>query len=332
MSTLKNNEQKESETKTRPWTEKDKSDLIELYPCKTNAELCEILEKSEGQVRGMKERLGLNQKFRPFTKEEICKVEEFYESRYKDISLDDLAKELGRSKIAIQRNAKRIGLKRKDRKLSKNSKERLALSLSKYRETDEYKENVKLQQERLLKYYAQNEHPRGMLGKHHSKEVCEKLSISHIELFANMTTEEKHCRAMRSVETRRKNGNIGTTNNAYSRCKGGFREDLSQYFRSAWESNVARILNYLHIEWKYEFKRFNFLEEKSDVLSYQPDFYLPDVDKWIEVKGWMDVKSKKRLELFNKYYPQESSKLVLIDEKEYRLLEKEYSKLINNWE
>ena len=113
MSTLKNNEQKESETKTRPWTEKDKSDLIELYPCKTNAELCEILEKSEGQVRGMKERLGLNQKFRPFTKEEICKVEEFYESRYKDISLDDLAKELGRSKIAIQRNAKRIGLKEK---------------------------------------------------------------------------------------------------------------------------------------------------------------------------------------------------------------------------
>ena len=205
-------------------------------------------------------------------------------------------------------------------------------SIKIYQQTDMYKENIKLQRKRLLKYYVENEHPKGMLGKHHSKEVCEKLSVSHIELFANMSKEEKHRRAMKAVETKRKNGIISTTNNAYSRCKGGIRQDLNQYFRSSWEANIARILNQLNIEWKYEYKRFDFSKEKEGVLSYQPDFYLPKYNKWIEVKGWMDEKSKRRLELFRKYYPTESSNLILINEEAYLLLNKQYSKIVENWE
>ena len=171
-----------------------------------------------------------------------------------------------------------------------------------------------------------------MLGKHHSKETCEKLSVSHIELFSNMSKEEKHRRAMKAVKTKIENGVIGTTNNAYSRCKGGIRQDLNQYFRSSWEANIARILNHLNIEWKYEYKRFNFSKEKEGILSYQPDFYLPKYNKWIEVKGWMDEKSKIRLELFKKYYPTESLNLILINEEIYLLLNKQYSKIVENWE
>jgi len=67
MNTLKSNDQNEKEIKTRPWTEKDKIDLKELYPYKTDKELCIILEKTSGQLRGMKERLKLNQKNIPFS-------------------------------------------------------------------------------------------------------------------------------------------------------------------------------------------------------------------------------------------------------------------------
>lgn len=48
MNMLKSNVQNERETKTSPWTEKDKMNLIKLHPYKTNKELCEILEKTDG--------------------------------------------------------------------------------------------------------------------------------------------------------------------------------------------------------------------------------------------------------------------------------------------
>lgn len=332
MSMSKNNEQKEKEIKIRPWTEKDKEDLVKLYPYKTNKELCVLLEKSEGQVRGMKERLGLNSKINLFTDKEKLEIEEFYKTNCLEMDLETFAKKLGRPKTSISRYAKSLNLTKSNRPLSKQAIEKREKSLSEYRKTDEYINNLKKQQIFLLTYYAQNKHPKGMLGKHHSKEVCEKLSASHIELFANMSKEEKHRRAMKAVKTKRENGVIATTNNAYSRCKGGIRQDLNQYFRSSWEANIARILNYLNIEWKYEYKRFNFSEEKEGVLSYQPDFYLPKYNKWIEVKGWMDEKSKLRLKLFKKYYPTESLNLILINEEIYLLLNKQYSKIVENWE
>lgn len=332
MSMLKSNEQKEKEIKTRPWSEKDKDDLIRLYPNKTNKELCIILEKSEGQLRGMKERLGLNAKIKPFTNEEKLKIEDFYKANHCEMDLEAFAQKLGRPKTSISRYAKSLDLTKKGRPLSKQAMEKREKSSSEYRKTDEYINIIKQNQISLLTYYAQNKHPRGMLNKHHTDDTKRRMSISHIEFAKNVSFEEKHKIAMKAVKTKRKYGLFNTTSNAYSRCKGGFRQDIGQYFRSRWEANIARLLSFLDVEWEYESKRFDFENEDCDVLSYQPDFYLPQYDKWIEVKGWMDNKSKKRLELFRTYYPEESSKLILIGETEYSLLEKQYLETIDNWE
>ena len=329
---MNTNDSNEKKRKTSPWTEEDKQLLIDLYPQYSNKELCEILHKTEGQLRGMKERLGLNQKFKPFTDEEKYLIENFYKSNPNNIDLELFAKSLGRQKTSISRYARKLGLTKNGREKSIETIEKVKRSLEIYHETDEYKNEIKPKQAQLLTYYARNNHPRGMLNKHHTKETCKQLSKSHIILFKNMSVEEKHNRAMKAVNTKRKNGGFNTTSNAYSRCKGGFRKDLSHYFRSAWEANIARVLNYLHIEWKYEFKRFDFTEETEGVLSYQPDFYLPQYNKWIEVKGWMDEKSKQRLSLFEKYYPKEYSNLILIDESLYKEIEKEYLSIIELWE
>ena len=66
-------------------------------------------------------------------------------------------------------------------------------------------------------------------------------------------------------------------------------------------------------------------------MSYQPDFYLPDFDKWIEVKGWMDEKSKIRLTRFAKEFSEENDKLILIDSNFYYTLQDEFDYL-DNWE
>lgn len=59
------------------WTSAEKDLLIELYDTHTDRYLCSILNKTSGQVRGMKERLGLNRKSHPFTSEEKEIIENY---------------------------------------------------------------------------------------------------------------------------------------------------------------------------------------------------------------------------------------------------------------
>jgi hypothetical protein len=76
-------------------------------------------------------------------------------------------------------------------------------------------------------------------------------------------------------------------------------EKLKMTFRSNWEIELAELLHELGIEFEYEPERFYFRAEKE---SYLPDFYLPEYNTWIEVKGYMDKKSLRRVKLFKKYY------------------------------
>lgn len=129
------------------------------------------------------------------------------------------------------------------------------------------------------------------------------------------------------------------SNNAYSKCKRGKREDIGDYFfRSAWEANYARYLTILKetnqiINWEFEPITFFFEGEKRGAISYLPDFRITKLDNSIEyheVKGWMDAKSKSKLKKFAKYYPKEH--LVLIDSKQYNKIKKEYKTQIPLWE
>lgn len=111
----------------------------------------------------------------------------------------------------------------------------------------------------------------------------------------------------------------------------GVRPDIGpQEFRSSWEANFARLMNYLDIEWSYEPHRF-FL---SNSISYLPDFELkspnPWNTKWIEIKGLWNRGDKAKLRYFMSKYPEE--KIKVIARKEYAKLIKQYSKIIPNWE
>lgn len=313
------------------WTSEEKQLLIDNYSFMTNAELMKLLDKTEGQLRGMKSRLGLNEKFKPFTEKEKEIIKLYYFEHEDVLDLDELSKIINRPKTSISRYANKEGLTNKNRHASETEKNNIKNGIYAYHNSAKYIQEIYPSQVELLTYYAQNNHPKGMLGKHHDADTCERMSTAHIELAKNMTYEEKHEIAMKAVSTKLKNGGFNTTSNAYSRCRGGVRGDLNQYFRSAWEANIARILNYHNIEWKYEPKRFFFNEIIDGVASYQPDFYLPTLDKWIEVKGWMDEKSKIRLKLFFEQYPEEYSKLFIIDEKFYNKIKINYCSL-ENWE
>ena len=78
------------------------------------------------------------------------------------------------------------------------------------------------------------------------------------------------------------------------RCRAGRRPDLGHvYFRSAWEANYARYLNFLRkqgqiIDWRYEAATFPFTAIKRGCRSYTPDFEVLVSDgrvEYHEVKG-----------------------------------------------
>jgi len=142
-------------------------------------------------------------------------------------------------------------------------------------------------------------------------------------------------------------------------AKGGYREDLKQYFRSKTEANVARYYRYIGELYIYEYKEFEFKTIKRGQRYYKPDFYLPASDLWVEVKGvYLRSQDKTKLRRFKKYYLDEFSRLRFIIPDKYSRSKangemikflcddlgvdfeeilsykeiKEYSKLIPRWE
>jgi hypothetical protein len=119
---------------------------------------------------------------------------------------------------------------------------------------------------------------------------------------------------------------------------GGRRADLdNRYFRSSWEANYARYLNWLKgqgqiRDWQYEAKVFTF-PIKRGTTEYRPDFLVTESDGTVtihEVKGYMDDKSRVRLDRMKRYYP--DVKILLIDSSVYKGLEKLFSRPIDHWE
>lgn len=119
--------------------------------------------------------------------------------------------------------------------------------------------------------------------------------------------------------------------------RGGKRDDLGIYVRSSWEANYARYLNWLKdkgeiISWEYEVDTFWFEGIKRGNVAYTPDFKVTEKDGSIiyhEVKGYMDDKSKVKLNRMAKYHP--DIKIIIIGHKEYKELKK-IKQLIPNWE
>lgn len=85
----------------------------------------------------------------------------------------------------------------------------------------------------------------------------------------------------------------------------GVREDLGTYFRSSWEANIARIFNETGVAWEYEKEPVTL-----SVGGYTPDFVLPN-DTILEVKGYWDADSLKKVLAFHKEIPEQ--RLLIVD-------------------
>lgn len=261
-------------------------------------------------------------KIKKLTEEEKQKIIEFYKNGFLSGDLNKLVKELKtRNKQVICRFARSIGLTNLKRKSNKEVSE----------------QNRKI----IKKYFQEHEHPKGMLGKHHSKETKEHLREESKKMWDKMNEQERSDFIMYQLKCRfKKYGTVATNNRESCSWKAGWREigGKRKYFRSKWEANYARYLEFLKQhneikEWQHESKTFWFENIKRGCRSYLPDFEVTNNDgsiEYHEVKGWFDDRSKTKLKRMQKYYP--DVKLIMIFRKQYEEIKNKIAKLIPDWE
>lgn len=109
----------------------------------------------------------------------------------------------------------------------------------------------------------------------HTKEACKKMSLSF------------------------KNGRKMGYNNHWG--KGAYYDTPKQgrkWMRSGWEIKTANYLTNKGVDWYYEPRWLDI----ADGVHYLPDFYLPDEDKYIEVKGRKKKVDMAKVDLAMKKY------------------------------
>lgn len=110
------------------------------------------------------------------------------------------------------------------------------------------------------------------------------------------------------------------------------------HFRSSWERNIARYLQWLKLagnikDWEYECQMFEFDGIRHGTTRYLPDFKVYENDGshyFIEVKGYMTQKDRTKLKRMAKYHPAEN--VQLLDAAMYKDLTKQLRPLITDWE
>ena len=308
------------------WTDVEDRVLESLYMDMPHRQIALILGRGEGAVRNRCYEKGWRKQAEDWTTSEIHELLAWYLSQGNgkhELNLDEISTRLGRHKTNVCRKARELGLTDRSRPVGEAF-------------MDAFRESHKGMWDR-------HEHPRGMLGKNHTEEAKAAMSASQKVVQGVIPKKKRRERALKAVATKIEKygtGNPGIlmNSNAYSRCKGGRREDIGDfYFRSAWEANYARYLNLLIsygkiARWEYEPDTFVFEGETRGAISYLPDFKVWAHDgsfAYHEVKGWMDGRSKTKLKRMKKHYPH--VKIIVIGEREYKKIS-EYARLIPGWE
>lgn len=280
---------------------------------------------------------------------------EFLQNNYPARGRVWCAKELGRTDNEVRNKAWRLGLKARgvsEAWHAKNDSHAKLLTGRKRPEQAEVlralhtagklKKDKQQRQEigsRMKLWIAENGHPKGASGMKHSEETKRRLSEASQASAAAKTDDDWHARTLKAMATREKNG-TQPPQRINATWKAGWREvgDVRKFFRSRWEANYARYLQWLKQNgqidyWEHEPKTFWFDGIKRGCVSYLPDFRIIEnsgAEVFHEVKGWMDDRSATKIKRMAKYHP--SVRLIVIRERQYKEIAAKLSSLIPEWE
>lgn len=154
------------------------------------------------------------------------------------------------------------------------------------------------------------------LGRVLTEESKKKMSVSHLGKKQSNETKAK------KSDTAKYNFLIGKNIPPFPKNL-SYQNDIGHHVRSSWEAGFIRVLNSFGINYEYESKRCRFYLGNLGTLVI--DFYIPDFDIYVEVKGYLTDGSRKKWETFINMYPYIIDKVKVVDKQMYKLLENKYA-------
>ena len=142
----------------------------------------------------------------------------------------------------------------------------------------------------LKKRYESGELQGVFKGKHHSLTTKEKLS---------------------KIRSNQLNSTAGFQDIKWYTVKNITGKEF--ILRGLWEVNVANKLNELNILWERG-KSISYIKE-GQTRTYNPDFYLPATNEYVEVKGYYSETDKTKMRLVSEQHPE--LKILFIDQWHY---------------
>lgn len=118
-----------------------------------------------------------------------------------------------------------------------------------------------------------------------------------------------------SENAKRKISQFQSINNTGGKCK--WFKVAGQNVQGTWERDIALKFEELGIEWK----KLKTLQHTFDyvmddkIRCYTPDFYLPEYDLYLEVKGRRWGRDREKMDIVIKTYP--NTNIVIIEKQEY---------------
>ena len=191
------------------WSKPDLELLVSNYPDMGKMWCCENINKTEGQIRYMASKLGLKQN----------KNSDFFDSWQKQAKISKIGKKRPRH--------------------AKNMKDLMSSGrLCNIKDVESNEEKSK----RMKDWHKSNPHPKGMLGKSHSKEVKNAMSerVKAMWMDPNSKVNSDDHRQLLS-DRASKMQSEGVMRNRYSRSRIGTYNinGVDYFFRSLWEVNYA---------------------------------------------------------------------------------------------
>ena len=114
-----------------------------------------------------------------------------------------------------------------------------------------------------------------------SEETKKKISEASKKRVWTDEQKKKHSESMKTAV--KNHPDSYTKNNVVGRVKNLEYNGIK--LKGKWELIVAQWLDENRVKWEHETKSFQY--EWNGLRSYYPDFYLPDFDFYIEVKGYV---------------------------------------------
>jgi hypothetical protein len=172
------------------WTKEEEWFLLENYNKMTVKELANKLNRTEGMIRSKKERMDLRKGNCPlYTVEEKEIIKKWYNSHLDELDLENLSQIIDRPTTSICRIAKKLKLTNLGRKPNWFIEE-AGKRLIEYTNTKEGKITQLKGLEKSHQIFKDN-HPKGMLGKYHSKQTKNNMSKSTKIWWENISEQQK---------------------------------------------------------------------------------------------------------------------------------------------